>query len=267
MKKSLARRQFIVGAAAVASASIVKKVVAAPKEEAKEGTSGTNILTIYHVENTRAERIIWLCEEIKMPYKLEVVMGDGRASMEKIRAINPLMTMAPTVVWGGQMLVESGAIVEWILAERGDTQLRPSPKSPDFPLYLQWLHFAEGSAMPRLFAAYFFNSIPCKADFAPIVRSQVRGDERIMAFTEDYLGKYPYFGGQQFSAADIMMHFPIEMSVLLNGFDLSKFPKITAWRARVEERPAFKKMMVIAFAKGKRMQAPPVPAIDRSKFS
>src|ERR1700677_3053868 len=111
-------------------------------------------LTIYHLEGRRSERIVWLCEELGLPYKLEFKQGDLAGSMQTIRDLTPLMPVAPTVRIYNQIMVESGAIIELILAREGKGRLVPAIDSPDYPYYLQWMHFAEGSLAARLVADY-----------------------------------------------------------------------------------------------------------------
>ena len=134
--------------------------------QAQEPSSGAMPLpkiTIYHLEGRRSERIVWMMEELKLPYELVYTRGDLRASMASIRALGHEMPMAPTVVYGDQILVESGAIMEMILNRHAPDQLAPAMASDDYPTYLMWMHYAEGSLAARLFSDYrtiFSVSIP-----------------------------------------------------------------------------------------------------------
>src|SRR6185503_12495541 len=111
-------------------------------------------VTIYHLEGRRSERIVWLMEELGLPYKLEFKQGDLAGSMASIKAINPGMPVAPTVKYGDQVLVESGAIIETILNRHAPGKLQPALDSPDYPYHLIWMHYAEGSLASRLIADY-----------------------------------------------------------------------------------------------------------------
>jgi glutathione S-transferase len=202
-------------------------------------------LTIYHMEGRRSERIVWLCEELGIPYKLEYKRGDLAGSMKTIHDVSPLMPVAPTVRIGDQVMVESGAIIELILAREGHGRLEPAVNSPDYAYYLQWMHFAEGSFAARVIADYRVALIQGKP------KTQAGGyklvdTEAVLAFMEDYLSKHPYFGGSAFSAADIMMLFPTNVTEAFNVADLSAYPHIIAWRTSVESRPAYKKMIAVA---------------------
>jgi glutathione S-transferase len=202
-------------------------------------------ITIYHLEGRRSERIVWLCEELGVPYKLEYKRGDLAGSMKTIREVSPLMPVAPTVRIGDQVMVESGAIIELILAREGQGRLEPAVNSPDYPYYLQWMHFAEGSFAARVIADYRVALIQGKPK-TPAGGYKLVDTEAVLGFMEDFLSKHPYFGGASFSGADIMMLFPTDITEAFNVADLSAYPHIIAWRAGVQSRPAYKKMLSIA---------------------
>ena len=198
-------------------------------------------VTIYHLEGRRSERIVWLMEELGLPYQLEYVRGDLQASMDKVRALGHEMPQVPTVVVGDQILVESGAIIETILTRYAPGQLMPSVDSEFYPTYLMWLHYAEGSLAARLFSdyrAWMLNP--------PTERSRLVDSEAVVQYAENWLKEYDYFGGPEFSAADIIMWFPLNVATKLNLVDEEQFPKVAAWKARVEARPAYQRMLAAA---------------------
>jgi len=201
-------------------------------------------LQIYHIEGTRAERVVWLCEELGIPYQLEFKAGDPAASMMQIRTVNPSMPVSPTVRYNDAILVESGAILELLIAREGKGRLRPAVDSPDFPYYLQWMHFAEGSLAARIFSDYRVSQLQGANTPTNAFRGVTGADA--LKFADTFLAKNPYFGGQTFSAADIMMLFPIVYSERLKLAKLSDYPNIVAWQKRVEERPAFLRMVKAA---------------------
>jgi glutathione S-transferase len=206
-------------------------------------------ITIYHIEGRRSERIVWLCEELGIPYTLEYKQGDIMTSMKAIHEASPLMPVAPTVRINGQVMVESGAIIELILARVGNGRLQPAVNSPDYPYYLQWMHFAEGSFAARVIADYRVALIQGKPK-TPEGQYKLVDTEAVLKFMEDFLSKHPYFGGAEFSAADIMMLFPTNITEAFNVADLSAYPHIVAWRTSVEGRPAYKKMLTVARPNG-----------------
>lgn len=214
-----------------------------------QSKSADPALTIYHIEGRRSERVVWLCEELGLPYKLEYKQGDIAGSMQTIRQVSPLMPVAPTVRYNDQVLVESGAVLELLLARHGKGKLIPAVDSPDYPYYLQWMHFAEGSFASRAIADYRVALIKGKPKHED-GRPRLVDSEAVLRFAEDFLSRNPYFGGKEFSAADIMMLFPVNFAGGLNIVKLDEFPNILAWRKKVEERPAYKRMVETARPKG-----------------
>ncbi|MGH8178537.1 MAG: glutathione S-transferase family protein [Steroidobacter sp.] len=230
-------------------------------QAAEQKTSAqTPALTIYHIEGRRSERLVWLCEELGLPYKLEYKRGDVGGSMQTIREVSPLMPVAPTVRYGDQVMVESGAIIQLLLARHGDGRLQPAVNSPDYPYYLQWMHYAEGSFASRLIADYRVAMIQGRPK-ASTGGFRFVNSEDVVKFAEEYLSKHPYFGGAEFSAADIMMLFPVNFAGALNIVDLSQYPHVQAWVKNVESRPAYKKMVETARPNG--VPAPP-PALPKT---
>ncbi|MCR9278757.1 MAG: glutathione S-transferase [Pseudomonadaceae bacterium] len=201
----------------------------------------TPTITIYHLEGRRSERIVWLMEELQMPYELEFVRGDLRASMANIRAVNPDVPMAPTVLIGDAVLVESGAIMEVILNRYAPGRLQPDLNSSDYPGHLMWMHFAEGSLAARLFSDYrAWRKEP------PTARSRLVDSEATVQFAENHLAAQPWFGGAEFSAADIMMMFPLNVATALNIVDAEQFPNVAEWKERIVARPAYQRMLAKA---------------------
>jgi len=204
-------------------------------------------LTIYHIEGRRSERIVWLCEELGLPYKLEYKRGDIVASSQAIRSVSPLMPVAPTVNIYGQVMVESGAIMELILAREGKGRLLPAVNSPDYAYYLQWMHFAEGSLASRIIADYrvALAQNAKKPQLPPGRPKLVDGDD-VVKFADDFLSKHAYFGGSDFSAADIIMLFPLNIAESFGVTEMAGYPNVVAWRTKVQNRPAYKKMLEVA---------------------
>lgn len=211
-------------------------------------------ITIYHLEGRRSERIVWLMEELGLPYELKFKRGDLMGSMAPIRAINPIVPMAPTVQYGDQILVESGAIIDLILTRHAPGRLRPADDSRDLPNHLIFMHYAEGSLAARLFSDY-------RAWMAkpPTTRSPLVDSEACVQFAEDHLTRHPWFGGAEFSGADIMMLFPLNVATTLNIVDAAQFPKVAEWKTRIEARPAYKRMLAKARPDGMIGNLPVLP--------
>lgn len=204
-------------------------------------------LTIYHLEGRRSERIVWLCEELGLPYTLKYSRGDLTASMNAIRAISPLMPVAPTVMYGNEVLVESAAIMQLILDRHGGGRLIPAVESPDYPSHLLWMHFSEGSLAADVIADY--RTARATTGIRPT------GDEtdgqRAMKFADTFLATHEYFGGKEFSAADIMMWFPSDYADRIKVADMTLYPRLAAWQDRMEARPAFQRMLAVARPDGR----------------
>jgi glutathione S-transferase len=215
-------------------------------------------ITIYHLEARRSERIVWLMEELEFPYELKFVRGNLGASLADIRRVNPSMPVAPTVIYGDDKLVESGAIIEIILNRHAPGKLQPELQSKDYAWHQIWMHYAEGSLASRMGIDYRVWQIQ-----PPAQRSTLRDIQKTFEFAEEYLSKHPYFGGAEFSAADIMMHFPINYSFIINVVDKNRFPNIVDWQKRVEARPAYQRMA--AKSKPDGMPGPPVPLPDSAR--
>jgi glutathione S-transferase len=202
---------------------------------------------IFHIEGRRSHRVIWLCEELGIPYEAVFVVGDIMRSWGGIRAARPQMPTAPTVEYDGALINESGAIVDILLAREGKGRLVPAVTSPDFLLHTQWMHFAEGTAMARMVtdrmvsiaAGIEVNAVPGYRPGDPLDKIAMVGTPGVFDFIESHLADHPYFGGSSFSAADIMMHYPIRTAKLIAWIDPRAYPRIAQWRDRVEQRPAF----------------------------
>lgn len=202
-------------------------------------------VTIYHLEGRRSERIVWLMEELGFDYELVFTRGDLGASMAAIRALGHEMPMAPTVVYGDQILVESGAIMEMILTRHAPDKLSPPLASEDYPNYLMWMHYAEGSLAARLFSDYRAWSIQ-----PPTARSPLVDSEAVVQFADNFLAENEWFGGSVFSAADIMMWFPLRVATSLGLVDEAQFPNVAAWKERAAARPAYKRAIAKALPDG-----------------
>jgi glutathione S-transferase len=226
-----------------------------------EATSADSIrnampeLTIYHLEGRRSERLVWLMEELNLPYNLVFERGSLAGSMAKIKAVNPDMPMAPTVTLGAQVLVESGAIIELLLGRYAPNELHPPIDSDEYASYLMWMHYAEGSLAARLIADY-----RTWLKEPPTERSRLVDSEATVQFAENYLAKNAWFGGEDFSAADIMMLFPLTLATSLNIVDEAQFPKIALWKEKAVARPAYKRMLEKARPDGMIGMLPKLPS-------
>lgn len=252
--------------------------------------SKTEPLIIYHIEGRRSFRVIWLCEELGVPYRLIFSPGDIFGSMSMLRKDHPLMPIAPTVRHRGEFIVESGAILDVLAARYGKGDLVPDVESADYPRHAQWMHFAEATLMSRVGTARFLSlalnvgvdTLPAgyragspqtmPEKLGPLTFFELTvGPLGIFDYIEDYLARYPYFGGTAFTAADIMMHYAVRGTKLMAWIDPDDYPHIRGWRRKVEARPAFARATEAAtpsgadeygLPEGQPLPFPPPPSRD-----
>ncbi|MDP3658486.1 glutathione S-transferase family protein [Phenylobacterium sp.] len=199
------------------------------------------MLTIHHLGVSQSERIVWLCEELGVPYALKLYVRDPvtRAAPAEYRAIHPAGT-APVITDGDLTLSESGAIIEYIIAKYGEGRMARAPDHPEFASYLFWLHYANGSLMPAIMSDRM--AAAARPAGAPIPAIPTRS-ERGLAMVEARLGQAPYFAGDELTAADVIMLFPLRPSRLFEPRDLTPYPNLRAWLRRISERPAYQRAM------------------------
>ena len=222
------------------------------------------MIKIYHIEGRRSERVAWLLEEIGgIPYELDFIQGDVLGSLLKLESTHPTR-MTPIVRDGDLVLVESGAILEYLLGKYAKgSPLRPREDTPEFAQYLQFMHYAEGTGMARVAMDMFLGQLLEKtgAD-SPLPRlpglaGSRTESQRVMHFADDVLATRRYFAGDSFTAADIMMHFPLKLGAPIatknkmtvaeiNRTDhayLDVFPNVKRFLVEMSERPAFQRAM------------------------
>lgn len=196
-------------------------------------------LTVHHLGISQSERIVWLCEELGLDYAL--VRYDREPSgmaPPAYRALHP-MGIAPVVADGDVILAETGAIVEYIVARHGGSRLTIGPHAAEYPDYLFWLHFANGTMMPTEMIAMIVGMVAPDAGPSPLDERS----ERAFAMIEARLGAAPHFGGEAFTLADIMMVFPLTTMRAFRKIDLAPFPNIRAYLQRIGARPAYQRAM------------------------
>jgi glutathione S-transferase len=201
------------------------------------------MLTVHHLGVSQSERIVWLCEELEIPYELIVYDRDPvtRLAPPDYKALHPMGT-APVITDGDLVLSESGAIMEYIIARHGGGRLGLPPEDPDFPDYLFWMHFANGSVMPAGMIALIMGVLGL-ADDHPLRGALGARGVNAFAMIEERLGDSPWFAGARFTAADIIMVFPLSTMRAFVPMDLAPYPSIRAYLQRVGARPAYQRAM------------------------
>ena len=201
-------------------------------------------MKLHHAPDTRSVRIVWLLEELGLSYELaHYKLGDGSLRAPEYQKVHP-MGRVPVLEDGDVSIFESGAIVEYVLARHGGGRLRPAPDSPDFPHYLQWLHYAEGMIMPPV------NTIVVETILLPPERRNednanraTRLLTRMLNAVEVHMEGREYIAGD-FSGADIMTGHACTIAKRF-GADLSDKPNVAAYIERCNARPALKKAWTV----------------------
>lgn len=201
------------------------------------------MLKIHHLGHSQSERIVWLCEELGLPYDLVHYTRDAttRLSPPELKALHPLGA-APLIEDGTLLLAESAAIVEYIIAKHGGGRLKLSQDHADYAQFLYWFHFSNGNLMPVMGRMMVVNRAQLPADHPVQQNAQVRLD-RVLALVEARLGEMPYFAGQEFTAADVMSVFSLTTMRLFQPLDLVPYPNIRAYLQRIGARPAYQRAM------------------------
>jgi glutathione S-transferase len=201
------------------------------------------MITVHHLGVSQSERIVWLCEELAIPYALRRYDRDPntRLAPADYKALHP-MGIAPVITDGDLVLGESGAILEYVIAKYGNGRLTVGPDGANFADYLFWFHFANGTMMPSEMSGLISSRLGLK-EGNPIMAMLKDRSERAFALVEGRLADVPYFAGNEFTAADIMMLFPLSTMRAFKRRDLSHLPHIRAYLKRIGERPAYQRAM------------------------
>jgi glutathione S-transferase len=200
------------------------------------------MIEVHHLNNSRSQRIVWLLEELELPYNIVAYQRDPatRLAPPSLKAIHPL-GKSPVIRDGGLVLAESGAIVEYLAGKYGKGRLAPAADfdSPDYVAYLHWLHFAEGSAMlPLLLKLYVGLLKEAGAPLAPRIASELRNH---FDYMEASLGSSDYFVANRFSAADIQLSFVLDAGAARGPIE--DYPNLMRLHKRLKARPAYQRAL------------------------
>jgi glutathione S-transferase len=212
------------------------------------------MITVHHLEHSRSQRVLWLLEELGLPYEVKRYARDAKTSLAppELKAVHPL-GKSPVITDGKTTVAETGAIVEYLIDAAGG-KLRPEPGSADHRRYTYWLHFAEGSAMPPLVMALVFNKVKsapmpffarpiAKAIADKVLKGFVMPNiEHQLVFMEAELAQRDWFAGRGFSAADVVMSFPLEAAASRGGLD-ARYAKLAGFLERIHARPAYQRAL------------------------
>jgi glutathione S-transferase len=207
------------------------------------------MIRIHHLENSRSQRILWLLEELALPYEVVRYERDPETMLapDALRTIHPL-GKSPVLEEDGIIVAETGAIIEYIIETHGGGRLKPPAGTAEARAWTYWMHYAEGSAMLPLLLKLIFQRMPQNAN--PLMRPLVKGvssraeagfvDPRIrehVEYWESALAETGWFAGAEFTAADIIMSFPLEAAADRAG--AGAYRNISDFLQRVHARPAY----------------------------
>jgi len=213
------------------------------------------MVVVHHLNNSRSQRVLWLLEELGVPYEVKRYERDAKTMLAppELLAIHPL-GKSPVITDGEVVLPESGAIIEYLVDTYGNSRLKPPDGSAQRLKYLYWMHYAEGSAMPPLLLRLIFNRVannPAPWPISAIARRIATTVDksfiepnltRHLDFMEAELSSQTWFAGEDFTAADVQMSFPLEAAASRGGLNASR-PKLMAFLERIHAREAYKRAL------------------------
>jgi glutathione S-transferase len=211
------------------------------------------MIVVHHLNNSRSQRVLWLLEELGLEYDVRRYQRDAKTMLAppELRTVHPL-GKSPVIEDGGQILAESGAIVEYLAERYGDGRLVPAAGTPERMRYRYWMHFAEGTAQPPLLLKLLFDRVekgPMPFFVRPVARAIARrakaayvqpNIDRNLDFMESELAQREWFAGARFSAADVQMSFPLEAAAVRGGLDARR-PRLMGFLERIHARPAYRR--------------------------
>ncbi len=207
------------------------------------------MITVHHLNNSRSQRVLWLLEELHVPYEITRYFRDAKTMLAPpaLKQVHPL-GKSPVISDNGKTIAETGAIIEYILERHGGGRLIPPPGTDERLRFTYWLHYAEGSAMTPLLLKLIFQRLPANAPM--LVRGVVNGiaktaqgrlvDPQLrmhIDYWDTELAKEEWFAGTQFTAADIMMSFPLEAAAM--RANAKSRPMVKTFLDKIHARPAY----------------------------
>jgi glutathione S-transferase len=208
------------------------------------------MIVVHHLNNSRSQRVLWLLEELGVPYEVRRYQRDAQTMLAppELLAVHPL-GKSPVITDGDKTLAETGAIVEYLVETHGQGRLVPAAGTPERLRWTYWLHYAEGSAMTPLLLKLVFTALPARAPgllkgLVKAIAAKARTsfvDPQLKShidYWEAELARSEWFAGPEFTAADIMMSFPLEAGAARAG--AASRPHVKAFLDRIHARPAYR---------------------------
>lgn len=196
------------------------------------------MITVHHLNESRSQRILWLLEELGLPYEIKFYSRDAttRLAPPELKAVHPL-GKSPVITDGPMTVIESGAIIDYIIRRHADGRMAPDPATPAYDQYQQWLHYAEGSAMlPLMLNMYVLRLGEGGAPLHPRIESEIANH---LSYVENSLAGRDWLIGDGPTGADAQMSFIPEVAKAMGK--LPAYPNMAAWIERIHARPAWKR--------------------------
>jgi glutathione S-transferase len=213
------------------------------------------MIVVHHLNNSRSQRVLWLLEELGIAYDIKRYQRDAQTMLAppELRQVHPL-GKSPVITDGTRTIAESGAIIEYIVERHAGGKLAPAPGTDERLRYTYWMHYAEGSAMPPLLIKLLFDRIEfgpmpwLVKPFAKAIAREVKQKfispqlKLHLDYLEGELARSEWFVGNEFTAADIQMSFPVEAAAMRGGLDASR-PRLYAFLQKIHARPAYRRAL------------------------
>lgn len=210
------------------------------------------MITVHHLEHSRSQRVLWLLEELGCQYRIKHYKRDAKTNLApaSLKKVHPL-GKSPVITDGERTVAESGTIIEYLARTYGDGQWAPDVDDPRYWAFNYWMHYAEGSLMPPLLIKLVFSKLrepPVPFFIRPIsgrIADQVDAAftnpqiKTHFAYVDEYLGKHPWLAGDDISAADIQMSFPLEAALAAGTIGRADYPNVAVFVHKLQSRPAY----------------------------
>jgi glutathione S-transferase len=198
------------------------------------------MIVVHHLNDSRSQRILWLLEELGLPYEIKPYQRDvqTRLAPPELKKVHPL-GKSPVITDGNKTIIESGAIIDYIIRRHGGGRLQPASETPAYDEYQQWMHYAEGSAMlPLMLNLYVLRLGDAAAPLMPRVDGEIANH---LSYIDGALKGRQFLLGDKLTGADIQMSFVGEVAGAFGK--RAQYPNLDAWTKRLHDRPAYKKAL------------------------
>ena len=198
------------------------------------------MIVVHHLNDSRSQRILWLLEELGLPYEIKPYQRDSqtRLAPPELKKVH-MLGKSPVITDANLTIIESGAIIDYVIRRHGKGRLQPAPETSAYDEYVQWMHYAEGSAMlPLMLNLYAARLGAAAAPLMPRIESEIANH---LAYIDSALSGRNFLVGDSLTGADIQMSFVGEVAGAFGK--RAEYPNLDAWTKRLHDRPAYKKAL------------------------